>query len=665
MQKLLLGFGVALVALTAMASPAAAATFECNETVTGGSYDNVTVPRDGTCVLNDSTVAGNVYVKRNAYFEAGNTDIAGKVSADDALALFINSESTVGRYVRADDTPEVYVFNAEVAHGIDVDDATAVVQICGNLIANGDIRVTDSGTDILVGDPLADCAGNTLTNGDIELERNVTDVEFVVRGNTVGDDLEVFRNKGPAEKVIDDNTGGDELECYGNEDPFTVTGNTDWNKRKGQCREVLTCEADAIGVTVDDVIVPANAVCNLIDSTVRGNVKVLEGAYFQATNSDIGGKVRASNALTLFLDLESTVGGDVRAYNTAQVYVFGATIGRGLDIHKTTEVVNVCGATITKGDLRVSESGLDILVGSSDSTAECAGNTVSDGDLELVRNLTDVEFVVSGNTISDDLEVFKNTGPVEKTITDNVGGDELECWGNEEPVVATGNTGWKEREGQCRVVLTCEADAINAEADEVIVPANAVCFMLRSTVRENVTVLEGGYFQALGTNIGGKVRATNAQTLFIDLESTVGGDVKAYNTAEVYVFGATIGRGLEIHKTTAVVNICGATFTKGDVEITDSGLDILVGSSDSTAECAGNTVSNGDLELERNLTDVEFVVSGNTISDDLEVFKNTGPVEKTITDNTGGDRLECFDNEPPVLATGNTFASERGKCADI
>ena len=69
-------------------------------------------------------------------------------------------------------------------------------------------------------------------------------------------------------------------------------------------------------------------------------------------------------------------------------------------------------------------------------------------------------------------------------------------------------------------------------------------------------------------------------------------------------------------------------------------------------ECAGNTVSNGDLELERNTTDVEFVVSGNTVSDDLEVFRNTGPVEKTITDNTGGDDLECYGNEEPVVADG-------------
>ena len=663
MHKLLLGFGVALVALTAMASPAAAATFNCNEVVTGGTYDNVTVPRDGACTLIDSTVAGNVEVKTNAYFEAGNTDIAGKVRANRALTLFLDSGSTVGRDVKADDTAQVYIFNSQVARGIGVEDTTEVAQICGNEVADGDIHVDNTASDILVGDPVADCPGNTLLNGDIELHRNFTEVEFVVRGNTVSDDLEVIRNRGPVEKVVEDNEGGDELECYGNEEPVTVSGNIGWDERKGQCREVLTCEGEHTGVTYDDVIVPANAFCTLIDSTIRENVFVGEGGYFQATNTDIGGKVRAVNALTLFIDSESTVGGDVKSYGTAQVFVFNATIGRGLEVHRTTEVVQVCGTTVTRGDLEITRSGQDILVGSSDIIVECAGNTVSNGDLELERNTTDVEFVVSANTVSDDLEVYRNTGPVEKTITDNQGGDDLECYGNEEPIVATGNTGWNERRGQCRDVYTCEAGIPGIDADEVIVPANAVCILAEATITGNVTVGEGAYFQALDSDIGGNVRATGAQTLYLDIGTTVGGDVKSVGSIQVYVFETRIGRGLAVDNNTEVVNICGSTVTRGDLRITDSGPDILVGSDDPLS-CAGNTVSNGDLELERNATDVEFIVIGNTVSDDLQAFGNTGPVEKTITGNTG-DELECSGNEPPVLATGNTFRRLEGQCEAV
>ena len=196
-------------------------------------------------------------------------------------------------------------------------------------------------------------------------------------------------------------------------------------------------------------------------------------------------------------------------------------------------------------------------------------------------------------------------------------------------------------------------------------PANAVCTLTDSTVGEDVTVHEGAYFQATNTDIGGRVRAYSAGTLFIDSDSTVARYVKSTGTAQVFVFNATVGSGLEIDGTTEVVQLCGNTFTRGDVKVLRSGLDILVGSSDAVVDCGGNTVSDGDLELRRNVTDVEFIASGNTVSKDLEVYDNSGPVEKTITDNVGGDELECFGNEEPVVATGNTFARPLGQCVEV
>jgi hypothetical protein len=447
MRKLVI-FGVGLLALCAMASPAAAATFECNDVVTGGTFDNVRVPRDGSCTLVDSTVAGDVKVKRNGYFQATNTAIGGRVSADDALTLFLDTDSTVGRTVRSDDTAQVFIFNATVGRGIEIDDTLQVVQICGTTVTKGDVEVRDSGVDILVGDPLAEgCSGNTLADGDLELKRNTAEVEFVVRGNTVtAGDLEVIRNRGPVEKFVQDNTGGDELECHGNEELFTASGNTGWKDIEGQCRNVLTCDAVATGVSVDDVIVPVDGSCTLVDSTVSGNVFVSRGAFFQATNTDIGGKVRAQDALTLFIDTDSTVGRSVKARGTAQVFVFNATVRGDVDVEDTTEVAQICGANVGD-DVEVERSGIDILVG--DPLAEgCAGNTVG-GDLEVEHNVAQSELVVRGNTVGGDLEVEHNSGPVEKFVQDNTGGDELECHGNEEPFTASGNMGFARVEGQC------------------------------------------------------------------------------------------------------------------------------------------------------------------------------------------------------------------------
>ena len=94
MRKLAIVLGMGLVAAIGMAAPASATTFNCNEEISGGSFDNVTVSRDGSCTLRDSTVSGKVKVKRGAFFQATGTDIAGRVQADDALTVFIDTGST-------------------------------------------------------------------------------------------------------------------------------------------------------------------------------------------------------------------------------------------------------------------------------------------------------------------------------------------------------------------------------------------------------------------------------------------------------------------------------------------------------------------------------------------------------------------------------------------
>jgi hypothetical protein len=452
MRKLFVLPIVALLAVLATASPAAAhKKFRCESTLTGVTIDNVVVPRDASCILVDSAVNGNVSVGKNAFLQATNTAIGGKVRADRALSIFIDTGSSVGGSVRTDHTSQVFIFNATVNGDVEVDDTPEVVQICGTTVPNGDVEVKHSGLDILIGDPQTEgCAGNTVSRGDIEVERNFADVEFVVRGNTVSvGDLEVNDNRGPVEKFVQDNTGGDELECFGNSPTFTASGNDAWDRKKGQCREVLTCTAELTGVSVDEVIVPADGSCILTDSAVNGNVSVGQNAYFQATNTAIGGKVRANAALTVFIDSDSSVGRSVEASDTAQVYVFNATVNGDIDVDRAAEVVQICGTTVPNGDVEVKHSGTDLLIG--DPQAEgCAGNTVSRGDIEIEHNVAEIEFVVSGNAVTlGDLEVKNNSGSVEKFVQDNTGGDELECFGNSPTFTASGNTGFVRAKGQC------------------------------------------------------------------------------------------------------------------------------------------------------------------------------------------------------------------------
>jgi hypothetical protein len=73
--------------------------------------------------------------------------------------------------------------------------------------------------------------------GNIEIMSNSTDVELVVRGNTVKrGNLQVVENVGPVEKFVQTNRGGGGLSCRGNGTPFVASGNTGWSTTAGQCK---------------------------------------------------------------------------------------------------------------------------------------------------------------------------------------------------------------------------------------------------------------------------------------------------------------------------------------------------------------------------------------------------------------------------------------------
>jgi hypothetical protein len=124
--------------------------------------------------------------------------------------------------------------------------------ICGNTVRGAGIFVVRSGTDILIGDPLAvDCAGNSVTHGSIlvaqnfadrrpaasrERARGVTDVELVIRGNSVPrGSLYVLENRGTSDKYVQGNEGGRSIRCKGNSTPFVGERNPGWQNRDGRC----------------------------------------------------------------------------------------------------------------------------------------------------------------------------------------------------------------------------------------------------------------------------------------------------------------------------------------------------------------------------------------------------------------------------------------------
>jgi hypothetical protein len=230
-----LGAALATAGLLATSSSAIAAPFECSGTASG-SYDSVTVPDDGSCVLDGATVAGRVTVGNNAYFESDGSSIGGNVRGENALTLFVHSGSSVGGNVWGQQAAQVFLFDSEVGGSVLAQDSVVDfgrVHVCG-MEVGANVRVRGKGTDILIGEPAADCGGNTI-GGNLRVLRNQTDIELVIRANTIGGDMKVNRNEGPSDKLVDNNTGTSTLICRQNESPFTGGPNPGWATIVGQC----------------------------------------------------------------------------------------------------------------------------------------------------------------------------------------------------------------------------------------------------------------------------------------------------------------------------------------------------------------------------------------------------------------------------------------------
>jgi hypothetical protein len=226
----------AMAVVLAIASPAAARDLKCNGSFKGKKYDDVTVARGAACTLTGATVRGDVRVLKGAYFQSTGTIVRGDVEGKSAQTIFIDTGSKVGGSVEALKAVQFYVYNSTIGEDIEPERTAEAVQICGNTVRKGNIEVRRSGTDVLIGDPLAvGCRGNIVKRGDVSVSNNFSLIEFVVRGNTVmRGDLAVTNNTGPTPKLVQDNLGIGRLVCRGNS-LLTASGNTGWDRKLGQC----------------------------------------------------------------------------------------------------------------------------------------------------------------------------------------------------------------------------------------------------------------------------------------------------------------------------------------------------------------------------------------------------------------------------------------------
>ncbi len=222
---------VAAVAAALVVAPVASASdTRCTGNLTG-TFDNVVVPENATCVLVDSLVMGNVKALSNSRLFADSNDIRGNVEGDKADLVEV--------YDRPEEpAPSIVGGNIQAKEG------NEGVLVCGTELPSGNIQVEKfSGPDtfVLIGDD-SHCGpfggGNVLAKGSIKVEENTIGV-FVrdalgIDDNRVGQNLQVFKNRGPGNKTVNRNTGGGDLQCSQNSPPFNGSGNTFPNE-EGQC----------------------------------------------------------------------------------------------------------------------------------------------------------------------------------------------------------------------------------------------------------------------------------------------------------------------------------------------------------------------------------------------------------------------------------------------
>ena len=133
---------MALIAVLAMSSSAAAKSTTCNTTLVGQTINgDLVVPANATCIIDSTTVKGDVKVGRDAYFQAtNNSTIGDDVQARSALVVFVDSHTTVGGDVDIKNTPQALRFDSTIGGHIEISRASQQVNVCGNTV-DGRIQV--------------------------------------------------------------------------------------------------------------------------------------------------------------------------------------------------------------------------------------------------------------------------------------------------------------------------------------------------------------------------------------------------------------------------------------------------------------------------------------------------------------------------------------------
>jgi hypothetical protein len=163
------------------AGPASAEERVCRGTIGAVTVDNLRVPQDATCTLNDTRVEGTIKVERDATLKAFGIRVIGNVQAEDARKVVVRNGSV-----------------------------------------GGSVQIVQGGAARILG---------TRITGDILFDEQ--DGDLAANRNRIGGNLQAFQNTGGLS--INDNRIDGNLQCKKNDPAPTGGGNVVQGSKEDQC----------------------------------------------------------------------------------------------------------------------------------------------------------------------------------------------------------------------------------------------------------------------------------------------------------------------------------------------------------------------------------------------------------------------------------------------
>jgi hypothetical protein len=172
----------------------------CTGTLPPGTYQNITVPEEAVCVVENSTVLRNVTARRGSRLTLVNVRVGESVHGLKAAAVHIYGGGSVGDNIHI--------------HGADSPNQIYSVYINGTEVTRGDIQIESNnagGIGVL---------NNSVVAGSIVISDNDAVLFNTIQDNRVGQNVTVTDNRGPGPKAVNNNFVGGRVSCFRNDGPF-------------------------------------------------------------------------------------------------------------------------------------------------------------------------------------------------------------------------------------------------------------------------------------------------------------------------------------------------------------------------------------------------------------------------------------------------------------